>query len=325
MAALSNTDEIEPVIGIDLGTTFSCVACWDEKAGRVEVIPNSVGARTTPSFVAFTNQGRVVGQPAKDQAAMNPANTLYDVKRIIGRGWDDEVVEKETKSFPFKLINGGELRPMIQVQWRGATRNLSPEEVSAMVLTEMKRSAEQHLGRTCTKAVITVPAHFNDQQRQATKDAGRIAGLNVLRIINEPTAAALAYGLQDKVGVDAAEAADKKPTNVLIFDLGGGTFDVSVLSMEGGVFEVKATGGDTHLGGEDFDNALVAWALEQISASHSPEASKAISKNGRASRRLRNACEAAKRLLSTSNNAMIEIDNLSEDVDVSIKLTREVF
>jgi len=320
-------DNIEPVIGIDLGTTFSCVACWDDKAGRVEVIPNGIGARTTPSFVAFTTQGRVVGQPAKDQAAMNPVNTLYDVKRIIGRAWDDEVVEKEMKSFPFRIVNGGEMRPLIDVQWRGESRKLSPEEVSAMVLVEMKRAAEAHLGRPCTKAVITVPAHFNDQQRTATKDAGRIAGLNVLRIINEPTAAALAYGLQDKVGVDAeaAAAAEKKPTNVLIFDLGGGTFDVSVLSMEGGVFEVRATGGDTHLGGEDFDNILVAWAIEQISSSHSPEQGKAILKNPRANRRLRNACESAKRLLSTSNVATIEIDNLIEDVDVNIKLTRENF
>lgn len=341
MSALSASDEIDPVIGIDLGTTFSCVACWDDKLGRVEVIPNSIGARTTPSFVAFTSQGRVVGQPAKDQAAMNPSNTLYDVKRVIGRGWDDEVVEKEAKSFPFKLVNGGDMRPMIQVQWRGESRELSPEEVSAMVLTEMKRSAELALGRTVTKAVITVPAHFNDQQRKATKDAGRIAGLDVLRIINEPTAAALAYGLQDKVGAGgaaaaggadavaaevaaaAAEAAVAK--QVLIFDLGGGTFDVSVLSMDNGVFEVKATGGDTHLGGEDFDSALVAWAVEQISVSHSPEQGKSILKNGRSNRRLRTACEAAKRLLSTTNNAMIEIDNLIEDVDVSIKLTREIF
>jgi heat shock 70kDa protein 1/2/6/8 len=191
------------------------------------------------------------------------------------------------------------MRPMIEVSWRGDKRRLTPEACSAMVLTEMKRSAELALGRKVKKAVITVPAHFNDQQRTATKDAGRIAGLEVLRIINEPTAAALAYGLQDKVGVEAAE---KKQNNVLIFDLGGGTFDVSVLSMEGGVFEVKATGGDTHLGGEDFDNILVGWAAEQIAVSHSPEKSKAILKNGRSARRLRTACEAAKRMLSTTNN-----------------------
>ena len=253
---------VEPVIGIDLGTTYSCVAVWDDATGSVKVLPNSQGARTTPSYVAFNAQGRVVGQPAKDQAAMNSDNTLYDVKRIIGRPWDDEVVQKEAKNFPFKLEDG-EIGPTMTVSWRNEERHLAPEEVSAMVLTEMKRSAEAALGKTCTKAVITVPAHFNDQQRTATKDAGKIAGLEVLRIINEPTAAALAYGLNDKVGQEDHKKAaaqswldgedfvgQKSCSNVLIFDLGGGTFDVSVLSMAGGVFEVRATGGDTHLGGE---------------------------------------------------------------------------
>mmetsp|Transcript_51536 Transcript_51536/g.117288 ORF Transcript_51536/g.117288 Transcript_51536/m.117288 type:complete len:326 (-) Transcript_51536:116-1093(-) len=324
MAALSADRMPEPVIGIDLGTTYSCVAVWNDSTGKVDVLSNAQGKRTTPSFVSFNSQGRVVGQPAKDQCAMNPTNTLYDVKRIIGRGMDDEVVVKEAKNFPFKVLDGGQQRPVIEVEWRGSTRRLTPEEVSAMVLTEMKRSAEAALGKPCKKAVITVPAHFTDQQRKATKDAGRIAGLDVLRVINEPTAAALAYGLQDKVGtsaaaesVGAAAAADPsaaaasaaasavqpEATKVVIFDLGGGTFDVSVLSMEGGVFEVKATGGDTHLGGEDFDKAVLDWALEQISSKHSPEAAKQVKNSARANRRLRAACEAAKRVLSSAASA----------------------
>ena len=258
-------DQEGPIIGIDLGTTFSCVAVFDAATQKVKVLPNSIGELTTPSWVAYTQTGRVVGQPAKQQASMNAANTIYDVKRFIGRSLDDPVTSEERRRVPYLIVDGGDGRPIIEVEYRGSKQRLSPEEVSSVVLLEMKRAAEVALGRPVRKAVITVPAHFNDQQRQATKDAGRIAGLEVCRIINEPTAAALAYGLHS-AGLEGATATAKP--NVLIFDLGGGTFDVSVLSMEGGVFAVKATGGDTHLGGEDFDNVLVDWCLKQLEEKH---------------------------------------------------------
>jgi L1 cell adhesion molecule like protein len=257
----SFNDDEGPIIGIDLGTTFSCVAVFDSETQKVKVLPNSIGELTTPSWVAFTASGRVVGQPAKQQASMNASNTVYDVKRFIGRSLEDPVTREESRRFPYLIIDGGDGRPVIEVEWKGQKQRFSPEEISSMVLLEMKRAAEGALGRTVKKAVVTVPAHFNDQQRQATKDAGRIAGLDVVRIINEPTAAALAYGLHS---AGAEGAATQEKANVVIFDLGGGTFDVSVLSMEGGVFAVKATGGDTHLGGEDFDNILVDWCLKQI-------------------------------------------------------------
>jgi len=229
----------EPIIGIDLGTTFSCVACWDDKTSSVQVIESASG-RTCPSWVSFTKEGKLVGTAAKSQVASNPRNTVYDVKRIIGRSFTDPVTAEECKAFPFEVIEGsahGE--PKIVVDWRGERKELRPEEISAFVLAELKGAAERHLGKEVKSAVITVPAHFNNQQRQATKDAGRIAGLDVKRIINEPTAAALSYGLHSKNDKDAG---DKKKANVVIFDLGGGTFDVSVLAMDSGVFEVKATG-----------------------------------------------------------------------------------
>ncbi|CAN0412716.1 unnamed protein product, partial [Discosporangium mesarthrocarpum] len=234
-----DSSAVETIIGIDLGTTYSCVAVWDEATKRPKVLTNASGSKTMPSYVAFTSQARVVGQPAKSQAASNPANTVYDVKRIIGRSWNDEVVREDAKSFPFKVVDGGNGRPKVEVSWLGTQKQLVPEEISAMVLTELKRVAERALGRV-SAAVITVPAHFNDQQRQATKDAGRIAGLDVRRIINEPTAAALAYGLHGKTGKGAGSP-PSGVSNVVIFDLGGGTFDVSVLSMEDGVFEVRHT------------------------------------------------------------------------------------
>ena len=227
------------IIGIDLGTTYSCLSVWKDGEGAV-VIPTASG-RTCPSWVSFNDQGKLVGSAAKAQAASNPTNTVYDVKRILGRSFNDAVVVEESKSFPFQIVEGSYGEVKIQVSWRGETKQLNPEEVSAMVLSELKLAACQHLGEDVTDAVITVPAHFNNQQRQATKDAGRIAGLNVRRIINEPTAAALSYGLHDSAGKDG---------NVVIFDLGGGTFDVTCLTMNNGVLEVKATGGDTHLGGE---------------------------------------------------------------------------
>jgi len=314
------SDEDGPVIGIDLGTTYSCVAVFDEESKNVKVLANSVGDKTTPSWVAFTDDGRVVGQPAKAQASMNASNTIYDVKRFIGRSLEDPVTREESRRFPFLILDGGDGRPVIEVQWRGAKQRLSPEEISSMVLAEMKRSAELAIGRSVKKAVITVPAHFNDQQRQATKDAGRIAGLDVMRIINEPTAAALAYGLHSN---DGAEIADK--SNVVIFDLGGGTFDVSVLSMEGGVFAVKATGGDTHLGGEDFDNCIVDWCIKQIEEKHGKNAAKAVKSSQRGTQRLRKAVESAKRQLSTTAETEIDVDALIDGENFTVTLTRAVF
>ncbi|OXG15140.1 hsp72-like protein [Cryptococcus neoformans Ze90-1] len=230
-------------VGIDLGTTYSCVAVWQND--RVEIIANDQGNRTTPSYVAFNDSERLIGDAAKNQVAMNPYNTVFDAKRLIGRKFEDAEVQADMKHWPFKVIDRSG-KPAIQVEYRGEEKIFTPEEISSMVLIKMKETAEAYLGGTVSKAVVTVPAYFNDSQRQATKDAGAIAGLDVLRIINEPTAAAIAYGLDKK---------SEGEKNVLIFDLGGGTFDVSLLTIEEGIFEVKATAGDTHLGGEDFDNS----------------------------------------------------------------------
>ncbi|KAJ1429413.1 molecular chaperones HSP70/HSC70, HSP70 superfamily [Ochromonadaceae sp. CCMP2298] len=315
-------EEDGPIIGIDLGTTYSCVAVYDNATQSVVVLPNTMGEKTTPSWVAFTDSGRVVGQPAKSQAAMNASNTVYDVKRFIGRSLEDPVLREESRRFPYLILDGGDGRPVIEVEWRGVKQRLSPEEVSSMVLLEMKRAAEAALKQTVKRAVITVPAHFNDQQRQATKDAGRIAGLEVMRIINEPTAAALAYGLHTS-GLEGAGNVDK--ANVVIFDLGGGTFDVSVLSMEGGVFAVKATGGDTHLGGEDFDNCMVDWCIKQIEEKHGKNAAKAVKGSQRGQQRVRKAVEAAKRALSTTNETEIEVDALIDGESFTATLTRAAF
>lgn len=315
-------DEDGPIIGIDLGTTYSCVSVYDDATKKVTVLPNAIGEKTTPSWVAFTETGRVVGQPAKQQASMNAANTIYDVKRFIGRSLEDAVTREEIRRFPYLVLDGGDGRPVVEVEWRGIKQRLSPEEISSMVLLEMKRSAETALGRPIKKAVVTVPAHFNDQQRQATKDAGRIAGLDVVRIINEPTAAALAYGLHSS-GAEGAAATNK--ANVVIFDLGGGTFDVSVLSMDGGVFAVKATGGDTHLGGEDFDNALVEWCMKQIDEKHGTNAAKAVKSSNRSQQRLRRAVEAAKRTLSTTSETEIELDSFIDGDAFRVTVTRAIF
>ena len=321
-----------PIIGIDLGTTYSCLAAWDESTGRAEVIPTPSG-RTMPSWVAFTAGGKVVGSAAKAQVASNPANTVYDVKRIIGRPFSDPAVLSESKAHPFAIVEGKHGEPAVRVRWRGAQRDLCPEEISAMVLTELRLAAEAHLGMKVTEAVITVPAHFNNQQRQATKDAGRIAGLDVKRIINEPTAAALAYGLHGRKpeaeaasggdGDEEDEEGDK--SNVVIFDLGGGTFDVSVLAMDSGVFEVRATGGDTHLGGEDFDSAVFAWVLDDITAWHGTDVSDGVRKSDRSRSRLRRAVEQAKMGLSSASSALIEVDSLLGDLDYSATLTRAKF
>ncbi|CAD0022441.1 unnamed protein product [Aureobasidium pullulans] len=292
------SDEVyDGAIGIDLGTTYSCVANYD--GNNVEIIANEQGSFTTPSFVSFTAEERLIGEAAKNQAAMNPANTVFDVKRLIGRRFDDPTVKKDIESWPFKITdNNGS--PMVQ-------------EISSMVLLKMKEVAETKLGKKVAKAVVTVPAYFNDNQRQATKDAGAISGLNVLRIINEPTAAAIAYGL--------GSGKSEKERNVLIYDLGGGTFDVSLLHIQGGVFTVKATAGDTHLGGQDFDTNL----LDHFKKEFTRKTKKDLSGDARALRRLRTACERAKRTLSNGTQATVEIDSLFDGEDFNANITRARF
>ncbi|XP_074027661.1 heat shock protein 68 [Leptinotarsa decemlineata] len=299
-----------PAIGIDLGTTYSCVGVW--QSGKVEIIANDQGNRTTPSYVAFTDTERLIGDAAKNQVAMNPSNSVFDAKRLIGRKYNDPKIQQDLKHWPFKVISD-DGKPKIQVEFKGEIKRFAPEEISSMILTKMKETASAYLGQDVRDAVITVPAYFNDSQRQATKDAGTIAGINVLRIINEPTAAALAYGL------------DKNLTGekiVLIFDLGGGTFDVSILAIsEGSLFEVKSTAGDTHLGGEDFDNRLVNHFAEEFKRKFRKD----LTKNPRALRRLRTAAERAKRTLSSSTEATLEIDALYEGIDFYTKISRARF
>jgi len=307
---MSDQKNSGPAIGIDLGTTYSCVGYM--KGNNVEIIANDQGNRTTPSYVAFTDTERLIGEAAKNQAAMNPKNTVFDAKRLIGRQFNEASVQKDMKLWPFKVVNEGG-KPTIEVEFKGETKRFKPEEISSMVLIKMKETAEAYLGTTVKNAVITVPAYFNDAQRQSTKDAGAISGLNVLRIINEPTAAAISYGLNKKKGTGEQ--------NVLIFDLGGGTFDVSLLSIDEGVFEVKATAGDTHLGGEDFDNRMVEYFVQEFKKKHKKD----MSGNDRALRRLRTACERAKRTLSSQTSANIEIDSLYEGVDFQGSITRARF
>ena len=299
------SDETDTVIGIDLGTTNSCVGGL--KDGRFEIIANGQGNRTTPSWVAFVDGERLVGDAAKNQVNNNLENTVYDVKRLIGRKYDDPDVQAELPNLSYKVVNGKNNSPEIVIDGQ----NYTPEQISAMILTSMKETAEAFLGHKVTRAVITVPAYFNDAQRQSTKDAGAIAGLKVERIINEPTAAALAYGLDRKTNGEQ---------NVLIFDCGGGTHDVSLLQIEGGVFEVKATAGDTHLGGEDIDTMVVAWMKEEFRKKYKKDVT-----HPRSIRRMRTAAERAKRTLSTSTSAMIEIDALVDSTDFNIVLSRARF
>lgn len=306
--AHSASDIEGPVIGIDLGTTYSCVGIY--KNGKVEIIANNLGNRITPSYVAFVDDERMVGEAAKNQATENPTQTLFDVKRLIGRTYSDPSVQHDKKLLPFTLIEKDK-KPFIQVQVKNAVKTLAPEEVSAMVLSKMKEVAESYLGQKVKNAVVTVPAYFNDAQRQATKDAGMIAGLNVIRIINEPTAAAIAYGL-DKKGIEK---------NILVYDLGGGTFDVSLLTIDNGVFEVVATSGDTHLGGEDFDQRVMDHFIKIIKKKTDYD----LRQNKKGLQKLRREVEKGKRALSSAHEVQLEIEGLVEGHDFSEMLTRAKF
>lgn len=300
----------EEAIGIDLGTTYSCVGVWQND--RVEIIANDQGNRTTPSYVAFNETERLIGDSAKNQISSNVSNTIFDAKRLIGRKFSDSSVQSDMKHLSYNIVPDKDGKPIMKVKYKNELKSFSAEEISSMILTKMKSIAEEYLGKPVNKAVITVPAYFNDAQRQATKDAGKIAGLEVLRIINEPTAAAIAYGLDKN--------SDKERT-VLIYDLGGGTFDTSLLTIEGGIFEVLATAGDTHLGGEDFDSKMVDHFCLEFKRKHKKD----LKTNPRALRRLRTACERAKRTLSTSTTAQIELDSLFEGIDFITSITRARF
>ncbi|KAF6264590.1 heat shock protein 70 family [Scenedesmus sp. NREL 46B-D3] len=301
-------EKLGTVIGIDLGTTYSCVGVY--KNGRVEIIANDQGNRITPSYVAFTDSERLIGDAAKNQATVNPERTIYDVKRLIGRKYADKEVQRDKKLVSYDIVDKT-TKPYIKVKVNGEDKVFSPEEISAMILTKMKDTAEAYLGKTVQHAVVTVPAYFNDAQRQATKDAGTISGLNVVRIINEPTAAAIAYGLDKKGG----------EKNILVFDLGGGTFDVSILTIDNGVFEVISTNGDTHLGGEDFDQRVMEYFMKLIKKKYKVD----ISKDSRAKQKLRREAERAKRALSSQHQVRVEIESLAEGVDLSEPLTRARF
>jgi heat shock protein 1/8 len=297
-------------IGIDLGTTNSCISIFQNN--NVDIIANDQGYRTTPSYVAFTDHERLIGNAAKNQCAQNPTNTIFDAKRLIGRKFHDSIVQSDKSKLPYKIVCGSDNSPLIEVEYKEEVKKFKAEEISSMVLIKMKEIAESYLGVKITDAVITVPAYFNDAQRQATKDAGIIAGLNVLRIINEPTAAAIAYGLEKKTSQEK---------NVLIYDLGGGTFDVTLMTIEDGVFEVKATAGDTHLGGEDLDHRLMEHCMNEFQKKYK----KNMRDNKRSLRRLQTACETAKKTLSSSTVATLEIDSLFEGIDFNITITRARF
>ena len=298
-------------LGIDLGTTYSCIAIW--RNGKADVIPNQeTGTRITPSVVGFTKKDRIVGEAAKNQAIRNYKNTVYDAKRLIGRDFDDPEVQKDIKLWPFKVIRGDNNKPKIEVEYKGKTESFFPEEISACILAKLKQNAKDYLGKEVNDAIITCPAYFNDLQRKATQMAGKIAGLNVLRIINEPTAAAIAYGLQKE---------NQGEKNVLIFDLGGGTFDVTILSIDNNLLEVRSTCGDTHLGGEDFDNRLLQHCINEFKDQSGHD----ISNNQKAKIRLKGLCEKAKIILSAGQETSIEVDGLAEGEDFSFSITRPIF
>lgn len=297
-------------IGIDLGTTYSCVGVWQND--KVEIIANDQGNRTTPSWVAFTETEKLVGESAKNQVNSNPQNTVFDVKRLMGHKFNDPDVQKEIKHFPYKVTSNGQNMPQINVEYRGETKMFSPQEISALILEKMKSTAEAYLGKEVKNAVITVPAYFNDAQRQATKDAGAICGLNVLRIINEPTAAAIAYGLDNQKDGER---------NIIIFDVGGGTLDVTLLAIDEGVFEVKATSGDSRLGGEDFDANMVTFFAEEFKRKHKQD----IRDSKKAMMKLKKECERAKRTLSSSSQAFVEIDSLYDGIDFNSTISRARF
>ena len=303
------------IIGIDLGTTYSCIAVW--RQGKVEIIANDQGDRTTPSWVSFNDTDRVIGMSAKAQAGVNPQNTVYDSKRLIGRTFDDPAIQNDIKHWPFKVKKGPNNKPVICVEYKGESKEFTAEEISAMVLTKMKETAESFLGYSVKKAVVTVPAYFNDAQRRATKDAALISGLTVERIINEPTAAAIAYGLDKQQ--------DGVERNVLIFDYGGGTLDVSILTLDGGLFEVKSTNGDTHLGGQDIDNKIVTWCLKEFKNKNKNINMDEVMQNKRVLGRLKSAAERAKKTLSSSMSATIEVESLFEGIDFNVTLTRAKF
>ncbi|RMZ87838.1 hypothetical protein DV736_g4942, partial [Chaetothyriales sp. CBS 134916] len=302
-----STEDVGTVIGIDLGTTYSCVGVMQN--GKVEIIVNDQGNRITPSYVAFTDEERLVGDAAKNQYASNPKRTIFDIKRLIGRKYEDRDVQKDAKHFPFSVVNKGG-KPQVAVEVAGKDKNFTPEEISAMVLGKMKEVAEAYLGKKVTHAVVTVPAYFNDAQRQATKDAGTIAGLTVMRVVNEPTAAAIAYGL-DK----------KKESQIIVYDLGGGTFDVSLLAIEDGVFEVLATAGDTHLGGEDFDQRVIDYFVKLYNKKNDVD----ITKDAKTMGKLKREVEKAKRTLSSQMSTRIEIESFHQGNDFSETLTRAKF
>ncbi|KAM0462674.1 hypothetical protein ACHAPV_003498 [Trichoderma viride] len=306
--ASDDADNYGTVIGIDLGTTYSCVGVMQK--GKVEILVNDQGNRITPSYVAFTDEERLVGDSAKNQAAANPTNTIFDIKRMIGRKFAEKDIQADMKHFPYKVIDK-DGKPIVQVQVNGEKKQFTPEEISAMILGKMKEVAESYLGKKVTHAVVTVPAYFNDNQRQATKDAGIIAGLNVLRIVNEPTAAAIAYGLDKTDG----------ERQIIVYDLGGGTFDVSLLSIDNGVFEVLATAGDTHLGGEDFDQRVINYLAKAYNKKNSVD----ISKDLKAMGKLKREAEKAKRTLSSQMSTRIEIEAFFEGNDFSETLTRAKF
>ena len=306
---MSTDSKVNYVIGCDLATCMSMVAVW--KNGGVEIIASDTGNRSVPSVITFGDE-RLVGEAAKSMSATNPKNTIFDAKRLIGRTFDDPLVQRDMKTWPFKVVDDGRNRPLIEVEWKGETKQMYPEEISAMVLSKLKAMAESYLGQEVKDAVITVPAYFNDAQRQATKDAGRIAGLNVLRLLAEPTSACIAYGMNE---------GSKGEQKVIIFDLGGGTFDVSLLKVEDGIFEVCATSGDTHLGGQDFDSRIVEWAIDEFKKKSGLD----VRGNNKAIARLRLAAERVKKTLSTSNQTTLEVDSLADGHDFQVTLTRAKF